>query len=343
MNGPWCRSRPWARTMTAPARSTSAWTPATPGRAASCRASRPPRQTQRSPNASRHTGGRRRAGDFPARLFRRRRRRRGRHQLVSRRPLQICRRDQGLSMADLRRQYRDRIVDILDRVLAEQAAALDRARGAVAAALAGDRLVYVAGSGHSHLIAEEAFYRAGGIAAAQAILDPDLMLHLGAERSTLLEREEGRAAKALLGYPIGPGDVVFVASNSGRNAYPIEMALAAHERGATTVALTSLRHAGPAPRATVPASCSTRWPTSSSTMAPNTATPCCRSAAARCAWAPPPPSPASSSSTRSWPRRSTTSPGAASPSTSTRAPTSRAPRPTPRPSSNAGARVFEGL
>ena len=147
-------------------------------------------------------------------------------------------------MADLRRQYRDRIVDILDRVLAEQAAALDSAVAAVAGALAGDRLVYVAGSGHSHLIAEEVFYRAGGIAAAQAILDPDLMLHLGAERSTLLEREEGRAAKVLLGYPVGPGDVVFVASNSGRNAYPIEMALAAHERGATTVALTSLRHAG---------------------------------------------------------------------------------------------------
>jgi uncharacterized phosphosugar-binding protein len=146
-------------------------------------------------------------------------------------------------MADLRRQYRDRIVDILDRVLLDQAAALHAAVAAVSAALAADKLVYVAGSGHSHLLAEEVFYRAGGIAAAQAILDPDLMLHLGAERSTLLEREEGRAAKVLLGYSVGPGDVVFIASNSGRNAYPIEMALAARQRGATTVALTSLRHA----------------------------------------------------------------------------------------------------
>jgi uncharacterized phosphosugar-binding protein len=146
-------------------------------------------------------------------------------------------------MTDLRRQYRDRIFDIFDRVLAEQAAGLDAAVAAVARALAADRLVYVAGSGHSHLLAEEVFYRAGGIAAAQAILDPDLMLHLGAERSTLLEREEGRAAKVLAGYPVVPGDVVFIASNSGRNAYPIEMALAAQERGATTIALTSLSHA----------------------------------------------------------------------------------------------------
>ncbi len=143
----------------------------------------------------------------------------------------------------LRRRYRDQIVGILDDLLDTQADALDAARDAVVAALASDRLIYVAGSGHSHLLAEEAFYRAGGIAAAQAILDPDLMLHLGASRSTLIEREPGRAETVLANYPIGPGDVVFVASNSGRNAYPIELALGAKARGATTIALTSLTHA----------------------------------------------------------------------------------------------------
>ena len=146
-------------------------------------------------------------------------------------------------MAGLRRLYRDQLVGILDKVLDTGAPALDDARDAVVAALAADRLVYVAGSGHSHLLAEEAFYRAGGIAAAQAILDPDLMLHLGARRSTIIEREEGRAEAVLSNYPIGPGDVVFVASNSGRNAYPIELALGAKTRGATTIALTSLAHA----------------------------------------------------------------------------------------------------
>ena len=143
----------------------------------------------------------------------------------------------------VRQRYRDTVVSILDRVLTEQSAAFDAACDAVTTALASDHLIYVAGSGHSHILAEEVFYRAGGIAAAQAILDPDLMLHLGAERSTLLEREEGRAARVLADYPVGPGDVVFIASNSGRNAYPIEMALACKARGATTIALTSMRHA----------------------------------------------------------------------------------------------------
>lgn len=144
---------------------------------------------------------------------------------------------------DLRYQYRDRLVAIIDEILATQSVALDAARDAVAEALAADKLIHVAGSGHSHLIAEEAFYRAGGIAAAQALLDDDLMLHKGATRSTLLEREGGRAEAVLERYAVGAGDVVFIVSNSGRNAYPIELALVAKEKGATTIAITSLKHA----------------------------------------------------------------------------------------------------
>lgn len=142
-----------------------------------------------------------------------------------------------------RYRYRRIVEETLDRVLETQGPALDAVRDVVAMALGRDRVIYFAGSGHSHLIAEEAFYRAGGIAQAQAILDPDLMLHLGAHRSTQLEREPGRAEAVLSDYPLGPGDVLFVASNSGRNAYPIEMAMGGKARGATVVALTSLTHA----------------------------------------------------------------------------------------------------
>lgn len=142
----------------------------------------------------------------------------------------------------LRSTYRDMLVSLLDRVLETQAEALDAGREAVAEALMADRLVHVAGSGHSHLLAEEVFYRAGGLAAAQAILDEDLMLHRGAERSTRIEREEGRADGLAERFGIRAGDVVIVASNSGRNAFPVEMALVARHRGARVIALTSLAH-----------------------------------------------------------------------------------------------------
>lgn len=143
----------------------------------------------------------------------------------------------------LRQTYRDRIVTIMDQLLATEAAAMDAARDAIALTLTNGGIVHVAGSGHSHMLAEEVFYRAGGIAAAQAILDDDLMLHRGAERSTHLERETGQAARVLAKYRVAAGDVVVVASNSGRNAYPVELAQIARDRGATVIAITSLAHA----------------------------------------------------------------------------------------------------
>lgn len=143
----------------------------------------------------------------------------------------------------LRLSYRDTIVTILDDILANQSNALDKARDAVADAIGADNLVHVTGSGHSHMLAEEVFYRAGGLAAAQAVLDEDLMLHKGAERSTRLEREPGRAERMFDTYGITSGDVLIVASNSGRNAYPVEMALLAKARNVTCIAVTSLLHA----------------------------------------------------------------------------------------------------
>lgn len=142
-------------------------------------------------------------------------------------------------MTQLAHRYRDTIVGIFDAIIADADGSLARAVDAVARALAADRLIHVAGSGHSHMLAEEVFYRAGGIAAAQALLDPELMLHEGARASSAAERREGKAAEVLARYTITPGDVVFIASNSGRNAYPIELAVAAQTKGATTIAITS--------------------------------------------------------------------------------------------------------
>src|SRR5688500_7160191 len=87
-------------------------------------------------------------------------------------------------------------------------------------ALQKEKFIYVFGSGHSHTLAEEVFYRAGGLARCVAILDGKLMVHESASESTEWERKEGYAAQVLLRYPITQGDVLIVVSNSGRNAVP---------------------------------------------------------------------------------------------------------------------------
>lgn len=104
-------------------------------------------------------------------------------------------------------------------------------------ALARDGWLYVFGTGHSHLVAEEVFYRAGGLAHAVPMLDPRVMLHENAIQATYTEREQGFAAQLLAHYPVAAGDVLVVVSNSGRNAVPIEMALLGRERGLRVAAI----------------------------------------------------------------------------------------------------------
>jgi uncharacterized phosphosugar-binding protein len=66
------------------------------------------------------------------------------------------------------------------------------------------------------------------------------MMHKHAIEATYLERKEGMAAEILSQYPVEAGDVLIVASNSGRNAVPIELAMLGRERGLKTIAITNL-------------------------------------------------------------------------------------------------------
>jgi uncharacterized phosphosugar-binding protein len=130
----------------------------------------------------------------------------------------------------------------------ELAAQLEPAIAAVVAAVQADRLVYVFGTGHSHLLALDLHYRAGGPAYVVPVLDERLMLHQGAMASTDRERMSGAAAEALSRYPLVAGDVVIIISNSGVNAAPVEAADLAKSLGARVIALTSRAYSQAAAR-----------------------------------------------------------------------------------------------
>lgn len=140
------------------------------------------------------------------------------------------------------KSYLKNIRRLLEKLEATQEAVIDQVAEACAECISHGGLLYFFGTGHSHMICEEPFYRAGGLACVYPILETDLMLHEGASKSSGYERLEGLGNVVIGDTPMGEGDVLFIASNSGRNCAVIDAAMEAKKRGAITVAITSMDH-----------------------------------------------------------------------------------------------------
>lgn len=104
--------------------------------------------------------------------------------------------------------------------------------------------IYAFGSGHSAMVAEDIFARAGGLALVHAIVPDEVWAHNLPRKSTYLERLEGYGKALCTLYRVEPNDTMIVISNSGRNPLPVEMAMTAAELGCHVIALTSLAHSG---------------------------------------------------------------------------------------------------
>lgn len=140
--------------------------------------------------------------------------------------------------------YFSKTQELLVNAVLEAKAELARAGAVLADRFSRDGILYVFGSGHSHVFAEEAFYRAGGAARVCPILDPEYMLHVSARRSTELERQSGLAEGLLARYDISPErDALLVVSNSGANRLPLEVAQTAKEKNIPVIAITSVSYA----------------------------------------------------------------------------------------------------
>jgi len=138
--------------------------------------------------------------------------------------------------------YYRAIVSLLNTIQEEEKEKMQIAAEKVASTIEKGGIVHFFGAGHSHILCEDVFYRAGGLIPINLIFDANLMLDNGAMKSSELERTAGYAETFMDSADIRPGEIVFVISTSGRNGVTIDAALLAKAKGAEVVGITSLEY-----------------------------------------------------------------------------------------------------
>ena len=136
--------------------------------------------------------------------------------------------------------YISALQELLEHIKVQQVEAIRHAGILIADALQAGGIIQTFGSGHSHMVAEEAFYRAGGMVPVNPILDRRLLFLDGALESTMAERQPGYAHEILQREEVTSKDVAILISNSGRNAVSIEMALELRSKGLKLIAITNV-------------------------------------------------------------------------------------------------------
>ncbi len=133
-------------------------------------------------------------------------------------------------------------------VVEAQHAAIHQAADWFAETILAGRMVHLFGSGHSRILVEEMWPRYGSFPGFNPIVELSLSFHNlvvgpnGQRQAMFLENVSGLAEKILRNFDLSPTDSALVASSSGCNVVPIEMAEGFKRRGLKVVAIISRKH-----------------------------------------------------------------------------------------------------
>lgn len=138
--------------------------------------------------------------------------------------------------------YFTAIESLMKKVFAKEQVSVEIVAEEMTKRLARGGIIQLFGCGHSHLVAAEPFFRAGGLVPVQPIFVEPLMLHEGALRSSENEKDVDYIHTFEGDMTIRSEDTVIIISTSGRNPVPIDVANKAKECGAYTLSIQSLNY-----------------------------------------------------------------------------------------------------
>ena len=137
-------------------------------------------------------------------------------------------------------QYFDKIKQMLEIVETHEAENIKKAANLLADATAQNHSIFIFGASHAGILAEEMYYRAGGLMNINAIFGKEVMLDVSPITLTSkMERLEGYGDVLAASQPFREGDVLILHSVSGRNAVTIDMAMYAKQKGINIIVLTN--------------------------------------------------------------------------------------------------------
>lgn len=136
--------------------------------------------------------------------------------------------------------YLDSTLAVLRRVEEEQQSNIEKAAGLMADAIAEDRLIHVyGGGGHTTLVMGEMFFRSGGLANINPIMETGLSVFNQAIKYLELERCVNYGSSIVKYYKLKPNDVLIIFHNIGINPATIDAAMEAKAAGAKIIAVSS--------------------------------------------------------------------------------------------------------
>lgn len=138
--------------------------------------------------------------------------------------------------------YFETMQKVVEKVKTTQGENIKKAAEILADTTQKGGIIYGFGTGHSHLVVDDAFWRAATPANYCALLEPSATGNSEITKSYQVENMYGLGQIIVDYHRITPNDCMIIISNSGNNIAPVDAALRAKEKGIPVIAITAVEY-----------------------------------------------------------------------------------------------------
>lgn len=140
-------------------------------------------------------------------------------------------------------QYMSEITALMKKIEDYEQDSMNQAIDLLAKANLEKKSIYIFGASHAGILAEEMYYRAGGLMTINAIFGREVMLdRKPITLTSKMERLEGYGLLLAASVSFKEADVLILHSVSGRNPIIIDLAIAARLQGVKIISLTNVAY-----------------------------------------------------------------------------------------------------